>query len=136
MESHYPVQLVFLYMHKQLTLAFSSKQRCFEVQANRAASRTVNSYSCYNYYNKQQLTARWGGCSSADRAGQLVIGSSLVQFPAPGRAELHVQVSLSKILNPTLLIKEYPALALRQGWDWHQQQHPATPWKGISSYGQ
>ena len=43
-----------------------------------------------------------GGCSSADRAGRLVIGRSLVQIPAPGKAELHVE--LSKILNPTLLI--------------------------------
>ena len=83
--------------------------------------------------------------SSAGRAGRLVIGRLLVQIPAPGRAELHV--SLSKILNPTLLIsealrwagdlsREHPALALRRGWDWLQQQHPATPWKGISGYGQ
>ena len=63
-------------------------------------------------------------------AGRLVIGRSLVQIPAPGRAELHVEVSLSETLNPTLLIREYPSL--RQGWDWLQQQHPATPWKGIS----
>ena len=80
-----------------------------------------------------------GGCSSAGRAGRLVIERSLVQIPAPGKAELHVEVSLSKILNPTLLIseglsREYPALALRQGWDWLQQQHPVTPWKGISGY--
>ena len=34
------------------------------------------------------------------------------------------------------LSREYPALALRQGWDWLQQQHPATPWKVISGYGQ
>ena len=29
------------------------------------------------------------------------------------------------------LSREYPALALRQGWDWlqqHTQEHPATPW--------
>ena len=26
--------------------------------------------------------------------------------------------------------------ALRQSWDWLQQQHPATKWKGISGYGQ
>ena len=32
--------------------------------------------------------------------------------------------------------REHPALALRQGWDWLQQQHPVTPWKGISGYGQ
>ena len=32
------------------------------------------------------------------------------------------------------LSREY--LALRQGWDWLQQQHPVTPWKGISGYGQ
>ena len=44
-----------------------------------------------------------GGCSSAGRAGRLVIGRSLVQIPAPGSAELHVEVSLSEILNPMLL---------------------------------
>ena len=33
------------------------------------------------------------------------------------------------------LSSEHPALALRQGWDWLQQQYPATPWKGISGYG-
>ena len=93
------------------------------------------------------ISYRWesgGGCSSAGRAGRPVIGRSLVQIPALGRAELHVEVSLSKILNPTLLIsegpgdlsREYPALALRQSWDWLQQQHPTTPWKGISGYGQ
>ena len=41
-----------------------------------------------------------GGCSSAGRAGPLVIGMSLVQIPDPGWAELHVELSLSKILNP------------------------------------
>ena len=74
------------------------------------------------------------------RAGRVVIERLLVQIPAPGKAELHVEVSLSKILNPTLLIsegpgdlsREYPALALRQSWDWLQQQHPMTPWKGIN----
>ena len=40
-----------------------------------------------------------GGCSSVGRAGRLVIGRSLVQIPAPGRAEQHVEVSLSEILN-------------------------------------
>ena len=54
-----------------------------------------------------------GGCSSAGRAGQLVIGRSLVQIPALGRAELHVEVSLSKILNPTLLTSEGPAMNWR-----------------------
>ena len=44
-----------------------------------------------------------GGCSSAGRAGRLVIGRSLVHIPAPGWAELHVEVSLSKILSPKLL---------------------------------
>ena len=34
--------------------------------------------------------------------GRLVIGRSLVRIPAPGRAELHVEVSLSEILNETL----------------------------------
>ena len=41
------------------------------------------------------------------RAGRLV----LVQIPAPGWAELHVEVSLSEILNPTLLISEGPAMS-------------------------
>ena len=45
-----------------------------------------------------------GGCSSV---GRLVIGRSLVQIPVPGRAELHVEVSLSEMLNPTLLISEH-----------------------------
>ena len=67
-----------------------------------------------------------------------MIGRSLVQIPALGSAELHVEVSLSEILNPTLLTSECPAmswrLTLRQAWDWLQQQHPATPWKGISCY--
>ena len=39
---------------------------------------------------------------------QDVIGRSLVQIPAPGRAELHVEVSLSEILNPTLLVQGVP----------------------------
>ena len=38
------------------------------------------------------------------RAGRLVIRRSLVQIPAPGWAELHVEVSLSKILNKLLLM--------------------------------
>ena len=33
----------------------------------------------------------------------------------PGRAELHVKISLSKILNPTLFISEGPAMRLVQG---------------------
>ena len=43
-------------------------------------------------------------CSTVGRAGRLVIGRSLVQIPALGWAELHVKVSLSKILNPKLLL--------------------------------
>ena len=54
----------------------------------------------------QQDVVISGGCSSAGRVGQLVIGRSLVQIPALGWAELHVKVFLSKILNPTLLISE------------------------------
>ena len=42
-----------------------------------------------------------------------MIGRSLVQIPAPGRAELHVKVSLSEILNPTLPISEGPAMRWR-----------------------
>ena len=38
---------------------------------------------------------------------------SLVQIPAPGRAELHVEVCLSEILNPTMLISEGPAMSWR-----------------------
>ena len=37
------------------------------------------------------LEVKGGGCSSADRAGRLVIKRSLVQIPAPGRAELYVE---------------------------------------------
>ena len=40
-----------------------------------------------------------------------MIERSLVQIPA--KAELHVEVSLSKILNPTLLISEGPAMSWR-----------------------
>ena len=54
-----------------------------------------------------------GGCSSVGRAGRLVIGRSLVQIPAPGRVELHVEVSLSEILNPTLLTSEGPVMSWR-----------------------
>ena len=42
-----------------------------------------------------------------------MIGRSLVQIPAPGKAELHVEVSLSEILNPTLLICEGPTMRWR-----------------------
>ena len=35
----------------------------------------------------------------------------LVQILAPGKVELHVEVSLSEILNPTLLISEGPAMS-------------------------
>ena len=52
-----------------------------------------------------------GGCRSVGRAGRLVIGRSLVQILALGRAELHVEVSLSEILNPTLLISEGPVMS-------------------------
>ena len=90
-------------------------------------------WSCCHWRLLDKNPDRVGGCSSVGRAGRLVIGRSLVQIPAPGRAELHVEVSLSEILNPTLLIsegpvmswrlvQEYPALALRQGWDWLKQQ--------------
>ena len=49
-------------------------------------------------YNKYIF---WGGCSSVGRAGWLVIRRSLVRIPAPqGGTELHVEVSMSKILNP------------------------------------
>ena len=42
-----------------------------------------------------------GGCCSVGRAGGLVIRRSPVLIPAPlGGTELHVEVSLSKILNP------------------------------------
>ena len=81
------------------------------------------------------------------RAGRLVIERSLVQTQIKSklRTEQHVEVSLSKILNPTLLISEGPAMswrliqgvpcpALRHSWDWPKQQLPATPW--ISGYGQ
>ena len=53
-------------------------------------------------------------------------------------SEMYICLKLGKsvshfvILVCTYLSREHPALALRQGWDWLQQQHPATPWKGIS----
>ena len=62
----------------------------------------------------------WGG-----RAGQLVIARLLVQIPALGWAELHVKVSLSKILNPKLL--------LMCGWHlawWPLPSVRALPWAG------
>ena len=40
----------------------------------------------------------WGGCSTVGRTGCLVVRRSFVQI----LAELHVEVSLSKILNPKL----------------------------------
>ena len=43
-------------------------------------------------------------CSSEGWAGRLVIWMSLVQIPASGWAELHVEVSLSKMLNLKLLL--------------------------------
>ena len=42
------------------------------------------------------------------------------------------EVSLSKILNPTLLVSEGPAMS----WRLVQGVPAATPWKGISGYGQ
>ena len=55
---------------------------------------------------KGRVHAHWQICSlsyrsSAGRAGRPVIGRLVVQIPALGRAELHVEVSLSEILNPT-----------------------------------
>ena len=49
--------------------------------------------------------------SSAAREGRPVIGRSLVRIPALDRVELHVKVSLSEMLNPTLLISEGPAMS-------------------------
>ena len=44
---------------------------------------------------KVKSCLNWGGCSSVGRAG------GLVRILAPlGRTELHVEVSLCKILNP------------------------------------
>ena len=65
---------------------------------------------------------------------QLMIRRSLVPILGPpGWAELHVEVSLSKILNPKMLLRVlqwagdssrvYPAFTWRQ-LDWHQQQDP------------
>ena len=89
-----------------------------------------------------------GGCSLAGRAGRLVIGRSLVQIPALGWAELLVEVSLSKILNPKLPLtpcmaasaisegpcdelesREYPALTQGQ-LGLAPAKNPVTPWKG------
>ena len=81
------------------------------------------------------------GCSSAGRTGRLVIQRSLVQIPAPrlgcmlkclwARYIAHQSATCDELAT-----WEYPALALRQSWDWLQQQHPVTPWKWISGYGQ
>ena len=71
------------------------------------------SFICFNFTKTLylfEIIFFWGGCSSAGRAGRLVIGRSLVQILAPGRAELYVKVSLSKILNPMLLISEGPVM--------------------------
>ena len=94
-----------------------------------------------------------GGCRSASRAGRQVVGL-LVQIPAPpGRAEMHVVVSLSKILKPQLApdvqsapctmaasaISEGPYNELatcpggtlpspRDSWDWLQHK-PKRPHK-------
>ena len=54
-----------------------------------------------------------GGCSSVGRAGPLVIGRLLVQTLALSKAELHVEVFLSKTLNPTLLISKGPVMNWR-----------------------
>ena len=43
------------------------------------------------------------GCSSAGRAGRRVIGRLLVQILALGWAELHVEVSLGKMLISLIL---------------------------------
>ena len=43
----------------------------------------------------------WGGCSSRGWAGRQVMGRLLVRVQLP---QLHVKVSLSKILNPKLLL--------------------------------
>ena len=50
------------------------------------------------YFQFTTNVITWGGCRSAGRAGRPVIGRSLVQILAPGKAELHVEVSLSEIL--------------------------------------
>ena len=83
--------------------------------------------------------------AAAGRAGRLVIGRSLVQIPAPsGWAELHVEVSLSKILTPKLLLRAlrwagavfrvYPALTRRQLGLAPATNHE-TPWKKeLSGY--
>ena len=92
-----------------------------------------------------KVTQTCSGCSSAGRAGRLVIGRSLVQIPALGWAACWSVLEQDTV--PPLyssvralrwagdLSREHPALALRQGWDWLQQQHPMTPWKGISGNG-
>ena len=53
----------------------------------------------HSVWNRKTTTITQS-CSSASRAGRLVIGRSLVQIPALGWAELHVKVSL----NPKLLL--------------------------------
>ena len=55
-----------------------------------------------------------GSCSSAGRDRKVLGCSSVRALRSAGD-----------------LFRVYLALALRQGWDWLQQQHPSTPWKGI-----
>ena len=84
----------------------------------------------------------WGSCRLAGRAGQLVIRRSLFQIPSPGWAEVHVEVSLSKIMNPDVRlthgmaaspVSEGPCDELvtcpgctlpspRDSWDWLQYE--------------
>ena len=90
---------------------------------------------------KDKCTQKWNFSqylltSSAGRAGWLVIGRSLVQVPAAGSAGLHVEVSLSKILNPTLLTSEGPAMSwwFMRPWDktgiGSSSNPMETPWFG------
>ena len=56
-----------------------------------------------------EAKAHWGSCSSAGRAGRLVIGR--FEGSNPGSPQLHVEVSWSKILNPKLLLMSSRRLA-------------------------
>ena len=82
------------------------------------------------------------GCSSAGRAGRLVTGSNpssgqgwsvLERDTEPSTAHQCSSVRALRWAGDDLS-REHPALALRRGWDWLQQQHPATPWKGTMTW--
>ena len=117
------------------------------------AKRTKPIYFCLWYLNwfssifslvdeDKDLLFAWGRLKltgvSAGRVGRPL--RSLVQIPAPGWAELHVEVSLSKILNPKLLLMcswhlaWWPLPSVRTAGI-GSSTNPATPWSGYRMDG-